>query len=297
MKPYLGRERVGDRWARDLRPRAQLHRKLPSETDAARPGFALPLVLIVSLVVSTLVAVVLWRQSAQSLLVQKQIERYNGHHVAAGLKEVIGTWVGSLGSRPVSDALAEDGLALTLIPEAGVSVDVYFFEGQGTVLSDLGGLTDESFRRARGILAAIAREEPTRLAQLTRKHGPVAVSVNTAPEIVLRSAVLGAIGQDGKSLASSILSARGDGKMTSEQLNDLLQKSGLEEEQRTAVSQVLTAQPIVWNVVIRSDSGPGQEPVVYRGVALVGAGRDRLSGGLQRTTSIVSLERVHQEVR
>ena len=85
--------------------------------------------------------------------------------------------------------------------------------------------------------------------------------------------------------------------MTAEQLNDLLQKAALNEEQRTAVSQVLTAQPIVWNVYVRSDSGPGQEPVIYKGVALVGAGRDRQSGGLQRTSSIVSLERVHTEER
>jgi len=260
-------------------------------------GFALPLVLIISLVVSTLIAVVLWRQTAQSLLVQKQIERYSGHHIAAGLKEVIGAWVSSVGNRPLHEAIEADGLALTLIPEAGVSVEVYFFEGQGTVLSDLGGLTDESFRRARGILGALAREEPRRLGELTRKYGPVAVSVNTAPEVVLRSAITGAIGADGQALASSIVSARGDGKMTPEQLTDLLQKAGLTDEQRTAVTQVLTAQPVVWNVVARTDGGPGQEAVVYRGVALVGAGRERLTGGLQRTSSIVSLERVHVEAR
>lgn len=260
-------------------------------------AFALPLVLLISLVVSTLIAVILWRQSAQSLLVQKEIERYNGHHVAAGLKEVIGSWVGSVGSRPISDAIADDGLALTLIPESGVSVDIYFFEGQGTVLSDLGGLPDDSFRKARAMLASISREQPNHLAELTRKFGPVAVSVNSAPEIVLRAAIFGAIGEDGKSLASSIISARGDGKLTAEQLTDLLQKSALNEEQRTQVSQVLTAQPVVWNVVAQTSAGPGQEPVVYRGIALVGAGRDRQSGGLQRTSSIVSLERVHVDER
>src|SRR5262249_23640476 len=60
-----------------------------------RPAFALPMVVLLTLVAAVTLTVILERQAADALTVRRQIGNYEAQHVARGLGEILETWVNS----------------------------------------------------------------------------------------------------------------------------------------------------------------------------------------------------------
>ena len=111
----------------------------------------------------------------------------------------------------------------------------------------------------------------------TRKFGPLAVSINSAPEPVLRAMLDAALLGDGvdrtlNTLMQARRSAAIDGAMTREEFQLALDSAGLEPPLKARVERVVTTQPIIWRFVVEPDVDPssaGGASVRYEGLAII----------------------------
>ncbi|MFY7895702.1 MAG: hypothetical protein ACOVP8_05680, partial [Phycisphaerales bacterium] len=98
-----------------------------------RGGFALPLVVLLTVIAGILLAAMLDRFGTQQTFAQRQLEQYRDHHIARGLQEAMQAWVNSIDTQTQSlkASLGERGKAFDLELD-GQRVTVYLEDGQGT---------------------------------------------------------------------------------------------------------------------------------------------------------------------
>ncbi len=101
----------------------------------AERGFAMPMVILLSIVVGLGVGVAVSRQVVQSRTVARQVRGYQEHHAAQGLQEAIGAFVQRIDAREIDESTGDDRHAIDLeLPAADVALG-YFEEPPGTILS------------------------------------------------------------------------------------------------------------------------------------------------------------------
>ncbi len=279
---------------------------------SSRRGYALPLVLLLALVASVVMAMVLDRQRTQTLSQKRQLNHYRDDHFAKGLQETIDAWMKSVAARPLAELLAEDGHALDMDLAGGVTLRLYAFDGQGSILTEIMGLTGEARVNAAGLVNALSQLPPElrnassgfergRLTELTRRFGPLAISVNSAPEAVLNAAIRYASGdKSAGDKVMSLINARSEKVLAAPDLSDWLAKLDMETNQRSTLSRLLTTQPSLYRLEARlyrtSDNLDGARPAaIYAGYTLIGSRnsqRDRTSNQTTRLTSIFDWHRV-----
>ena len=101
-----------------------------------RRGYALVIVVLLTVVVGLTAAVGLQRQSSESLSVARQVAAYQQHHASRGMQEAIGVWLRAVNARTVGESLGEGGHALDISLADGSTLSVYLHDGQGTALAD-----------------------------------------------------------------------------------------------------------------------------------------------------------------
>src|SRR4051812_26592877 len=116
----------------------------PRPSRHARRAFALPMVLMLVLISGVLLAVMIDRQGAQALTVQRELDSYTFHHISRGVQEAIEAWIRNNGNNDIAGALDVDGHAFDLQVEGGQLVRISFYEAQDTVLAELAGLNGDS---------------------------------------------------------------------------------------------------------------------------------------------------------
>ena len=99
-------------------------------------GFAMPVVIVLAMVVAIMAALMLERQAAQRLAVQRQLNQYRDHHFQRGVREVVGAWTDTLGGQPIEKMVDIDGHALDIAMADSGWLSVYLYDGQGSTLSD-----------------------------------------------------------------------------------------------------------------------------------------------------------------
>lgn len=298
-------------------------------------GFALPLAVMLVAVGSVLIAILIERKSAQTVMSFRQLDQYTSHHVSRGIQEGVEAWLRSMGGRDVEEALEPDGHAFDLIiGETGSQVvRISFEEAQGTILSELSGVTGDAQEMSARAIDRLYEEEGPGCVRHMRKAGPAAVSLYTASDDVLRalfSPVLET--RQVSSLISEIKKARaatpapgtasaapavsgvqgatagsarsvGEGLRAADAVNAILVAAEVPEELRGKVGSVITGAPTLYR--IRAESGSpvgGSEPVVYEGLVVVrsggagGAGALDTGGGPRRPSMVLSWERVRRNL-
>lgn len=280
-------------------------------------GFALPLAVMLVAVGSVLIAILIERKSAQTVMSFRQLDQYTSHHVSRGIQEGVEAWLRSMGGRDVEEALEPDGHAFDLIiGETGSQVvRISFEEAQGTILSELSGVTGDAQEMSARAIDRLYEEEGPGCVRHMRKAGPAAVSLYTASDDVLRalfSPVLET--RQVSSLISEIKKARaatpapgtasvgtggaavsgaagataagagrsaGEGLRAADAVNAILVAAEVPEELRGKVGSVITGAPTLYR--IRAESGSpvgGSEPVVYEGLVVVRSGGAGGAGAL-----------------
>lgn len=244
----------------------------------SRRGFALPLVVLVSLVASLLVAFSLDRAMSQSLSVSRQVDRYANHHFTKGIETLIESFSRSVSGRQMSEMLDADGLAMRVVTDDGVGLRVSFFDAQSTVLEVFDGFGRDDRMMGEGALVRLIEgfglEE---VKASTRKFGPLAVSINSAPEPVMRAMLDAALlGDSVDRTLTTLMQARRaaaiEGAMTRDEFLLALDSSGLEPPMKARVERVITTQPIIWRFVVEPDLDPsssGGASVRYEGLAII----------------------------
>lgn len=230
-----------------------------------RRAFALPLVLLMSVAVSLMIAVMLERQMAQRLTIARQVEAYQRHHVAKGIQEIIDSWIRSVSGRALSSTIVEGVPVLTLTLADGSTAEVTFKDAQGSVLSSAAGLVGRDARDAVAIRAALPRvSRPTELAPLTRDVGPLAVSVRSAPPEVIEAVYTAIGGASGaREFAQRLIDARTSKPLEQSDIARTAITLGIPGEARARLNELLVPEPSLWFVTVeirtgRSSGSPGR---------------------------------------
>lgn len=170
--------------------------RLHNTTDhhpAQQRGFALPLVVLLTLVGGLAIALLLQRHGVQSLAYQRQVENYTNHHEASGVMECILAWLPTARGK-IENAVDENGLAFSMDLSGGSSqsnaarIDVYMREGQGSMLRDPSAV----FGRKREIVedsvyVLDTMPEELKVEGLFRTVGPPEISLKSAPAIAIQA--------------------------------------------------------------------------------------------------------------
>lgn len=264
-----------------------------------RNAFALPLALVLVLVSSVMIVVMLERQQAQQLTVQRELEGYTFHHITKGFGETFEVWLRSAGARNIREALGTNGHAFDLSVEGGQSVKVSLYDGQGTVLADLAGLTDDQILLGRAMLRSLQQQTGADWKRYTRREGPLAVSIRGSPREVLLAAADAALSESGdpESLVSALEDARDSAGDEPIDLAAVMDAADLPPEVRAKVASVFAVDPALWRGVATAESPgtwPPRPPVQYQFWSVVrssGSMRDP-SAALQRSSLIIRWERL-----
>lgn len=288
------------------------------------------MVLLLVLVSSILIAMMLDRQSGQNLIVEKQLDAYQAHHVGRGFREAIEAWLTTnKTSGLLSDSLDADGHAFDLVVDSGRTggaaggsgqgVRVSMFDAQGAILIDLTGLSAQGRELGQAIIERFrqdfARERPERIAAMIRREGPLAISASSAPPEILRvvaDAVMvgteGAASGKGDDLMKEILRAREAGALDTTALNDVFTRANLPPDARTRASLAFVPQASLWRieaeVVKRRTQQDDEPPVRYGGLAMVRSAQagnvgalGALGGAPQSRTAMISWDRLPADPR
>ncbi len=217
-----------------------------------RRAFAMPMVILLALVVGIMAAVMLERQSAQSLTVQRELNEYRDHHFSAGVREVVGQWTDTLSGQPIDKLVQDDGHVLDVQAADGGWLSVYMFDGQGSVLTDPTGLNEQDRTDAQGIIQALAPlvgDQPD--ASMFRSVGPVRISAPTAaPELLEALGNYASGSRNGRRFSDSLVKARSRSDLTDADVQTAESAADLTAEQRQIVSRLLVLKPELWNMVI-----------------------------------------------
>lgn len=273
-----------------------------------RRAYALAMVVILLMVASVLIAVMLDRANNHRLTVKRQLQQYVEEQVGRGMREAVEAWLAFQRGEDLREALDVDGRGFSIqIDSGGVAegqrVDIYFRDAQGTILAELAGLQQESFKIAREALIALRQENGRDWKRFTRPEGPVAVSVRTASRESLTAIVdacLDGMGVPG--FVDEMISARGGevsgfSDMTQEDFARLVNNSGLPPEAQSRLMMALTIAPSLWWVEARSVSRDPDKPALrFGGYAIIARqGQARPATSVRRASMLLTWERLPEE--
>ncbi len=215
----------------------------------SRRAFALPLVVLLTLVASLSLVLVLERRSVAHRTAVRQAQTYASHHRALGVQECISQWIGTTRVRG-QESISDSGLAFRLVLPKGESIDVGFEDGQGAALIDDTNLTAERrviVRRMRQYLESLP---PELTDGATRTVGPAEISIRAAPAIVIEALVYAVVSEERRDRAvEAILSRRNGGILSREDVPRALSDVGVKDEERDLVLSMLVEGPTLWHVV------------------------------------------------
>ncbi len=209
----------------------------------SRPAFVLPLVILLALMGSLVVAVCLERYGAQRLLVQRQVVEYRRHHQLLGAQAIIRGWLGrqqGAGLGRLADTT--DAAHRFVLPE-GLRIALWLRDGQGAAKIDLTGEPEPK----RTWFELVLYRLPTNAPDLVRRIGPAEISVNSAPKLVLA-----ALRDDGDDLAESIIAEREDQPLDRNRFKQLLERTNASQEEISELSRLVTFEPTLWRIIVEA---------------------------------------------
>ncbi len=269
---------------------AQQHRSTQScQAQTSRRAFVLPLVIMLSIIFSLMATVMFQRQSVARLRLTRQLAAYQEHHAARGLQEIVGVWLTTLRGAPLNDLLEDDGFAFELTMPDRSTARVYFFDAQSLVLSNWQALGEEQAAEAAGVYEQIRKVlAPGELAKLSRPFGPVAVSVNSAGERVLRAvagfALQTADENQQNTVVDEIIRARNRGELQRGTIAQIVVRQGIENQDRIRFTRLLTINPTLWKIRVDLHTSMGSKlhpDVRYEGLTEISGASSGVTSGAQ----------------
>ncbi len=267
--------------------------------NASARAFALPVVLLLVLIAGIVISSMLQRHVTQVMTTQRESLQYTFHHASKGAQEAIEAWLRQSGAtRNMYEALESDGHAFDLTID-GMTIKVSLFDAQDGVLIELAGLSGTLREVGLNVIDELRTAQGASAGRFTRKEGPLAVSVNSAPREVLTAAVNAITdGTGSDTLVAELLHARENGTITQQTLNDVYTQADVEPDIRNKLGTILTAQTTLWRVVAQAQDSSavytGRPNRRFCGLVMLsgnlgGNPRDRASA-LQRNSLIISWE-------
>jgi type II secretory pathway pseudopilin PulG len=268
--------------------------KASTRLHSHRRAFALPLVVLLTVIAGIILAAMLDRFGTQQTFAQRQLDQYRDHHIARGLQEAIQAWVNSVDTQTQSlkASLGDRGKAFDLELD-GQRITVYLEDGQGTALAEFAGLSPDEMRTAAEVLNQLHQNARRESRQLIRREGPLAVSVRSADERVL-TAVARACCDSARAtrVVSELMRVRNDEDFTIATMAEALTKAAVEGEERVKLMQMLATEPTLYRGVAEAPrQGGGVIRYTFNVLIPSGANRARMSGGVTRPMAVMDWRR------
>jgi type II secretory pathway component PulK len=212
-----------------------------------RRAFAMGVVLVLVMVISVIVTGVLQRYSAQQRTVQRQVAEYRMHHDMFGVQAMALQWLARARVSDIVQIADTDEVAFGFALPDGKQVAVYIEDGQDTALATTEGIQarDKPFYDA--MLARLPEDRP----DLLRSAGPAAISINHAPEVLVRAL----FGPDLDMVADEIIRTRKRGEVDRGVVAEALTDAGASVEAQQALTALVALDPALWRLRIQTDDG------------------------------------------
>ena len=243
---------------------------------AHRRGFTFVLVLIVTILATAMISWQLRRMNLRAVATQMQVDAYEEHHQLLGVRDVVWNWARRRSANRSLDSMAQVAATpgphyVTEMP-GQFTIKVWVRDGQGTILANLNGAENE---RRRELMIELLRRVPIDRPDLTRRGGPMSMSVTALPDLVI-DALCGGDEQ----LASTLRYLRDDTSRERRDLRAELVQQGYEPNDIADIYGLLTFEPVLWRLdVLAVRARPdGTLPVPSRYALLVelGGGEPKL---------------------
>ena len=267
-------------------------------------AFVLPLVIIMSVVMTILIVTVLERQGSQQLSLARQAREYRELHFGRGVREVLDMWMRSQASKSVRDALGTDGKALDIQLADGTTLSLFLSDVQGSLLGDTSGLIGEDLQDLSGSQANLVDSVSTyQRALLVRPIGPISVSVMTAPVEVLTAVARQVVGsQYADDLVRGLLELRDKPHAQQSDLSELETTLSLSDQQKRSVERMFAVEPTFFRLRLFAYAAGASSlsaPIArYEAFAIIprpGQQRGSLANEVKRRSTILGWKRL--EVR
>ena len=263
---------------------------------SCRPAFVLPVVILLVMVSVMTCLVILLRADVQSRQVRRQIDATARFHAIRGIRKTVEDWITSTAADSMGELADDTGFVMAIEPADGTRLEIFVFDGQGSMLRTPSGMNDtirEAIWDAQRELIDLVGS-PTAAERYLRDAGPAQVSVNEAPEEVIKAVVAASVDDPSKAeaLVGSILEARrNDNVINRGNLRNLASAAELDSEERTMFDALVTAETGLWEMVIdvRNENAAAGIGVLARYRALVRFNRNIPSsvGRYERPSSFV----------
>jgi hypothetical protein len=229
-----------------------------------RRGFALLLVLLLTVSAGMVLAVMMDDAARVRRQAETEVRAYRLHHAQAGLRDMLEVAIRLRGVN-LAEIRGEAVGRLTLRTAAGEEAIFELRDGQGPLLWDNTASAGPVAVRAAAILF---QELGPRATELLRTRGPARVSINSADRAVLR-AVIQAIDPkaNAEAFADRVLETRGKKPLIEGQVPGAIGAAEMSAELTAFAARVFTADPILFRVDITlQPPGLMAKPVRYRGL-------------------------------
>ncbi|MCA9279930.1 MAG: hypothetical protein H6815_05725 [Phycisphaeraceae bacterium] len=231
-------------------------------------GFALPMVVLLSVFGTLMLGALMMRSGGQRLAAQRDVDAYQQHHIQRGLQEVISSWLKTVQRLNLSDTIEAGSEALTMELSSNREISVWVYPAQWRVLGTLDGLQGaelEDARLVRDMAIKIApKSEPDKY---LRSVGPYALSLQDTPLELIAAVVEGLADSQAASEVADMVERL---RSTSEELTlaDFTREivsTSVEPATRGRVNRLFTDKPTLWEirVEVRVPPQPGYEPVTW----------------------------------
>lgn len=247
----------------------------------ARGGYALPLVLLLTIVAGLTASVMLTRHAAQVRTVERQITSYQTQHGVRGIQELVGTWVAMNAGRELEDLTDPDGLVLSIEPGDGTRIEIRMAQASGRLLTELDAVEPDirlDLADAGERLRDRVRDD-RRLRNLTREVGPPGIAIQHADETVLETVIAAAAGPGAvpeilSSLQPLLDRALDDqSPITSNEIATEITRSDLEPAEAASLARLLGVRDNLWEMELR----------------VIGVGINAAAGELARYRAMVTV--------
>lgn len=254
---------------------------------ARRRGFAMVMVILLTLVAGLSITVILDRHGQAALAERRTIRGYQEHHEQQGLRDLVGTAIEYGALARADRTTAPEPVEIVLLSADGRRYAIVADDAHGRVLADGSGSAGPIMTQAAERLRAASADAEDRY---LRTRGPARVSLATAEEPVL-AAVLQAIDPDAPAatFAANVLKARREKPLAAQDINRLLKESGVDEEVISVALRCFTHESLLWRLKVEVTGRDGQ--VVSRHLGLLSGG---LRSGATNAWTFLSFERVER---
>jgi type II secretory pathway component PulK len=195
-----------------------------AQPTSRRPAFVFLIVLLLLVVAITIIGGGLTRTVMQARAAEMQLDAYRRHHEMLGVRDTVFTFLRNKTTDEITAIAASGKDAQRIELDDGVTMRMTIADGQGKLLlTNVDEIDNKGDRE--WLIKALRYLPADRYHELTRRAGPIRLSLRGTPDEVLYAAT-----HADDQLTAALITARGDDLQSQAQLIQALRRSGVDAQ-------------------------------------------------------------------